>query len=72
MILLRGHKILKVYILINRASKIYQAKTDKLQGEKSKSTKIVRDFDTYLTVTERTSIRKIKAVSDLGGHYQYT
>lgn len=72
MILLRGHKILKVYILINRASKIYQAKTDKLQGEKSKSTKIVRDFDTYLTVIERTSIRKIKAVSDLGGHYQYT
>lgn len=72
MILLRGHKILKVYALINRASKIYQAKTDKLQGEKSKSTKIVRDFDTYLTITERTSIQKIKAVSDLGGHYQYT
>lgn len=51
--------ILNVYVQNQHTSKIHQAKTNKLQGEIDKSTIRDSNFNTPLSITDRTSRQKI-------------
>lgn len=51
--------ILNVYISNNKASKCMKQKLINLQGKIDKSTILVGDFNTPLSITDRTSRQKI-------------
>lgn len=51
--------IQNVYVQNQHTSKIHQAKINKLQGEIDKSTTTDRNFNTPLSITDRTSRQKI-------------